>query len=179
MTDDNGKGQAASETYPLFLRSIFEVSTMKFSATVRMTVPVLLAKEDKWYFYGVQPGTFCASGDSLKDAMDHGREEVSLTIGDLAASCNSFIEFKREIDALRNSRDEFDRQRWNEALIRLRGGAAVLPHEFDELKRLDTSSTNCELIVEEVKREAELIVSSSGGIIGGEELCLPPTKKAA
>jgi hypothetical protein len=132
--------------YPLFLTLTELISGNGFIAAISAMGRGLIVKEgeegdNRWWFYGVQPGGLAESGVTPDEARLRFVQALRNFFADMASRATSYEAFAEEAKAFFCEIDTTDDERWKSAVELLRSG--VQPDSpFSEMPRKQ-AETEC------------------------------------
>ena len=123
---------------PLFFTYRDQIFGNGFMADVISHGRVLAATEDNEHWvYGVQPGSFAATGDDPTDAFTAYRESFRNVLFDLADEAESSQDFKKAVKRMFSEVNSLREQEWKSAVEEVRAGKLEL-----DIKREDAETQN-------------------------------------
>ena len=122
--------------YPLIFTYRDAVSGKGFLAGVTVTGKALIAKEDgQWWMYGVRPAGIAETGKTPDETFLHFRERYRYVLFDIAGECETFDQFRKEVEKFFYEADTDEERRWLEAHLEIRSGKITPEEPFAGLKK--------------------------------------------
>jgi hypothetical protein len=101
---------------------------------------MLKEEDEKWWMYGVFPGSVAECGDTPNEAFLAFRNRYREILFDIAAEeVGGYEQFKTEVERFFYEKDEEEEQRWNAAHKLIREGSVTPEEAFSNLERMAPS----------------------------------------
>ena len=127
----------AQSYFPLFFTYHDRVFGKGFMADVISLGGVLAAIEaDEHWVYGVQPGSFAATGETPSDALNAYRQSFRNVLLDLADESESSMAFKEAVKEMFFDVNIVREQEWRSAVDKVREGKVTL----ENIRRVDADT---------------------------------------
>ena len=140
--------------YPLLLTFRDAISGNGFLAGVTLYGRALMVSEDdKWWMYGVRPGSIVESGNTPQETFSSFRERFRLTMFDIAEESANFEEFRASVESFYAQPDSFEENRWEEAFKAIRTGSVSPEAPFSNLKKMTPEAAPTGISVQRLDSE--------------------------
>jgi hypothetical protein len=121
--------------HPLVFTLQDVVTGCGFLARITVTGKAVMEHEDeKWWMYGVCPGSIAASGDTPNEAFVDFRNKYKEALFDMADECGGFLTFRNAVREFYEE-DKEESSRWDKALKILRQNENAISDPFKNLPR--------------------------------------------
>lgn len=123
--------------YPLMFTFRDAISGDGFLAGVTLTGRALIVKEgeNEWCVYGVRPAAIAEVGATPQEAYLRFRNRYKAVLFDVAAECENYESFKKEIERFYQEPDDVEEARWEEAVKSIRSGSVIPEPPFCDLPK--------------------------------------------